>query len=420
MEWLWLLAIPLLVAAVFILLKKVRLRSRSSDVKVSSEISSQLAMLEERTKQLQTLEEKIDKVRDKQDSDSKDLRDRLYNEYSKRLQDSVDLLNDTYEKMNSTTANAFREITDRNVEVYKQTGVTTVNALKEITTRNAEVFQQTATQMNVNTSSAFREITNRNVEAYKQTAAQLSNMTSKLEAAFKVLEEKEHTQMRKEIEALRQKVTELERDPLKVQLEELGEARTAQAVHEQSVRKITTIFWPNNGEVKFNEKIGQYLPDVFITNHRLKIVADEVTTENITSLKEKVKRVAEYMRGLNANIGYVIIPNAGLEAEELREVKRTVSERGLYVVRITEFAIHLQVWYDISTTGIIDFGSLVEKGQNFLQVLEPIFDEFIAIVQNLEQKDERDFKYRQNRYKEIKFYPSKILDAMEKVPKASN
>jgi hypothetical protein len=274
--------------------------------------------------------------------------------------------------------------------------------------------------MNLNSSNTFREITNRNLEVYKQTTTQLNIMTAKLEAAFKVLEEREHNEMRKEIESLRQKVTDLERDPLKVQLEELGEARTAQAVHEQSIKKITAIFWPNNGEVKFNEKIGQYIPDVLITNHRLKIVADEVTTEDITSLKEKAKRVAEYMRGLNANIGYVIIPNAGVEAEELREVKRTVSERGLYVVRITEFAVHLQVWYDISTTGVIDFGSLVEKGQNFLQVLEPIFEEFIAVVQNLEQKDERDFKYRQNRYKEIKFYPSKILDAIEKVPKASN
>jgi hypothetical protein len=226
--------------------------------------------------------------------------------------------------------------------------------------------------------------------------------------------------MRKEIEALKHKIRELERDPLKVQLEELGEARTAQAVHEQSVKKITTLFWPNNGEVKFNEKIGQYVPDVYITNHKLKIVADEVTTEDVNSLREKVKKVAEYMRGLNANIGYVIIPNAGIDPEDLREIKRTVSERGLYVVRITEYAVHLQVWYDVTTTGLVDIGSLVEKGHNFLQVLEPIFDEFMAIVQNLEQRDERDFRYRQNRYKEIKFYPGKLLAAIEKIPRASN
>ncbi|RLI40817.1 hypothetical protein DRO69_12415, partial [Candidatus Bathyarchaeota archaeon] len=170
----------------------------------------------------------------------------------------------------------------------------------------------------------------------------------------------------------------------------------------------------NNGEVKFKERIGQYQPDVYINNHRIKIVADEVTTENISSIREKTKKVADYMRGLNANVGYVIIPNAGVDSEALREIKRTVPEQGLYVVRLTEYAVHLQVWYDIATTGMIDTGTLVEKGHNFLQLLEPIFEEFLAVVQNLEQRDERDFKYRQNRYKEIKFFPSKILEAVER------
>jgi len=140
----------------------------------------------------------------------------------------------------------------------------------------------------------------------------------------------------------------------------------------------------------------------------------------MNSVKEKVKKVAEYMRGLNANVGYVIIPNAGIDPEELREIKRTASERGLYVVRITEYAVHLQVWYDVAMTGMVDFSSLVEGGHSFLQILEPIFDEFLAVVQNLEQRDERDFKYRQNRLKEIKFYPAKLLDAIEKLPRASN
>jgi ribosomal protein L4 len=62
---------------------------------------------------------------------------------------------------------------------------------------------------------------------------------------------------------------------------------------------------------------------------------------------------------------------------------------------------------------MVDSGTLVEKGHNFLQVLEPIFEEFLAVVQSLEQKDERDFKYRQNRYKEIKFLPAKVLTALE-------
>jgi hypothetical protein len=274
--------------------------------------------------------------------------------------------------------------------------------------------------MNATTASAFKEITNRNAEVYRQTATQLHNMTEKLEVAFKMLEEREHSQMRGELEALRLKINELERDPLKVQLEELGEARTAQAVHEQSVKKITAIFWPNNGEVKFNEKIGQYMPDVFIANHKLKIVADEVTTEDVNSVREKVRKVAEYMRGLNTNVGYVIIPNAGVDPEELREIKRTVSERGLYVVRITEYAVHLQVWYDVATTGVVDISSLVEKGHNFLQVLEPVFDEFLAIVQNLEQRDERDFTYRQNRYKQIKFLPGRLLETIEKASRASD
>jgi len=372
MIWLWLLAIPV-IAALILLVKRLKTSSfRFPNKSPGHEISVQLAMLEERTKQLQGLEEKIERVSDKQDSDSRELRERLYNEYSKRLQDAVELLKETYGKMSSTTANAFREITSQNAEVHKQ------------------------------------------------TATQLINMTEKLASAFKMLEEREHAQMREEMEALKLKINDLERDPLKIQLEELGEARTAQAVHEQSVKKITTIFWPNNGEVKFKEKIGQYLPDVYITNHRLKIVADEVTTEDMNSVKEKVKKVAEYMRGLNANVGYVIIPNAGIDPEELREIKRTASERGLYVVRITEYAVHLQVWYDVAMTGMVDFSSLVEGGHSFLQILEPIFDEFLAVVQNLEQRDERDFKYRQNRLKEIKFYPAKLLDAIEILPRASN
>ncbi len=445
--WLLLIVIPFIVAFIY-LVRRIKTKttlSRITEPSLTPEppqkeadftrIFSQLSTLEERTKQLHVLEEKIEKIRDKQDSESKELRDKLYNEYSKRLQESIELLKETYAKMNATTSNAFREIADRSaesttqvnasiagafreitdssIEGYKQAGVTTVNAIKEISNRNAEMLQQTATLMNANTSAAFRSVTDRQLEVYKQTAAQLSNMTAKLEGAFKVLEEREHTQMRTEIEALRQKVTELEMDPLKVQLEELGEARTAQAVHEQSVRKITTIFWPNNGEIKFNEKIGQYVPDVLITNHRLKIVADEITTQDTSSLKEKVKKVETYMEGLNCNVGYVVIPNAGANPEELREIKRTAIH-GLYIVRITEFAIHLQVWHDVTTNGLVDVGSLVAKGHSFLQVLEPIFEEFVAIVQGLEQREERERAYRLNRYKELKIYPGKIFDAMEK------
>jgi hypothetical protein len=370
MTWLWLLAIPAIAAVIFFIRHFKAGLFRLPKKPLAPEISAQLSVLDERTKQLQSLEEKIEKVRDKQDSDSRELRDRLYNEYSRRLQDAVDLLKDTYGKMNATTANAFREITNRNAEVYKQ------------------------------------------------TAVQLISMTEKLESAFKMLEEREHAQMRGEMEVLRRKINDLERDPLKVQLEELGEARTAQAVHEQSVKKITTIFWPNNGEVKFKEKIGQYVPDVYITNHKVKIVADEVTTEDVGSIKEKVRKIAEYMRGLNANVGYVIIPNAGVDPDALREIKRTVPKAGLYIARITEYAVHLQVWYDVATTGIVEMGSLIEKGHNLLKILEPVFDEFLAIAQNLEQRDERDFKYRQNRYKEMKFFPSKVLEAIERIPKS--
>jgi sortase (surface protein transpeptidase) len=274
--------------------------------------------------------------------------------------------------------------------------------------------------MSTTTANAFRDIADRSADVYKQTAAQIITISNRLESAFKTLEEREHTQMRNEMRALKMKIDELERDPLKIQLEELAEARTAQAVHEQSVKKVTTIFWHNNGEVKFKEKIGQYQPDVYIANHKVKIVADEVTTEDAGAIRDKVRRVAEYMQGLNANVGYVIIPNAGVDPETLREMKRTTSQRGLYVVRITEYAVHLQVWYDVATTGVIDMGTLVEKGHNFLQVLEPIFDEFLAIVQNLEQRDEKDFKYRQNRYKEIKFFPGTILEAIERTSKVSD
>lgn len=361
--WTWIIAFLTITGVALYLLKRKVLYKH---FKPESSISVQLAMLDERTRNLQGLEEKIEKIKDKQDSDSRELREKLYSEYSRRLQEAVGLLRETYGKMTETTT----------------------NALKDITAKNAE--------------------------AYKQTTTQLTTIANRLESAFKILEQREHTQMREEMTALKRKIEELERDPLRVQLQELAEARVAQAVHEQSVKKITTIFWHNNGEIRFNEKIGQYQPDVYINNHRIKIVADEVTTDDANSIKAKVKRVAEYMRGLNANVGYVIIPNAGVDPEALRELKRTIPEPGLYIVRLTEYAVHLQVWYDIAMTGVVDVGTLVEKGHNFLQLLEPIFEEFLAVVQNLEQRDERDFKYRQNRYKEIKFFPSKILEAIER------
>jgi hypothetical protein len=334
-----------------------------------SDISTQLAILEERITQLSGLEQKLEKVREKQDADSRELRQKLYDEYSKRLQDTVSLLKETYGRMAETTSEAFRKIIERNAEVHKE---------------------------------AVRE---------------LVSIADRLDSAFERLEQREHAQMKEEIKTLRQRIAELERDPLRVQLEELAEARVAQAVHEQSVKKVTTIFWPNNGEVKLQERIGQYQPEVFINNRFLRIVADEVTTENVDSIKAKIRKVAEYMRGLNANVGYVVIPNAGIDLDALREIKRTVPERGLYVVRITEYAVHLQVWYDIATTGIVDIGTLVEKGHGFLQVLEPIFDEFLSVVQSLEQRDERDFKYRQNRYKEVKLLPTKVLDALDTLQK---
>ena len=366
MMWLWLLLVPFFVVLIFCIRRLKPSIFNFSFRRPSSSVSTQLPTLEERTRYLQGLEEKIEKVRDKQDSDSRELRERLYDEYSSKLEESLTLLKDTYGKMSETTSDAFRRITDRNAEVYKE------------------------------------------------TASQLVNIAGRLESAFARLEQREHAQMREEMTALRQKINELERDPLRIQQEELAEARTAQAVHEQSVKKVTTIFWLNNGEIKFNEKIGQYEPDIYIENHRIRIVADEVTTQEVKSVKEKIKKVAEYMRGLNTNVGYVVIPNAGINPESLREIKRTLPERGLYVVRITEYAVHLQVWYDIAMTGLVDTGTLMEKGHNFLQLLEPIFDEFLAIVQNLEQRDERDFKYRQNRYKEVKLYPAKVLNAVER------
>ena len=363
--WTLILAVIAIIGIAFYVLKRAKLLKHLRPAN-NNAVSAQLAMLEERTKHLQGLEEKIEKIKDKQDADSRELRERLYGEYSRRLQEAVGLLRETYGKMTETTT----------------------NVLKDITAKNAE--------------------------AYKQTVEQLTAIANKLESAFKILEQREHTQMREEMKALRQKIEELERDPLRVQLEELAEARTAQAVHEQSVKVITTTFWRNNGEVQFKEKIGQYQPDVYINNHRIKIVADEVTTADAVSIRAKVKRVAEYMRGLNVNVGYVIIPNAGVDPEVLKEIKRTVPERGLYIVRLTEYAVHLQVWYDIAMTGVVEVASLVEKGHNFLQILEPVFEEFLAIVQNLEQRDEKEFKYRQNRYKEIKFFPEKILEAIER------
>jgi len=342
------------------LLPKVPMLDSNNDVALT-----QLAKLEERIKILEGLEEKIEKLREKQDRDSRELREKLYSEYAERIQSAVSLLKETYSTLSNTTADAFKEITDKNTKIQSET----VN--------------------------------------------KLSNAIAKLESAFERIEQKEHAQLYEEIKALKHKICELEKDPLRVQLEELAEARAAQALHEQSVKRITTIFWPNNGEVRFGERIGQYKPDVFINNHRIKIVADEVTTEDAGAIREKVKKVADYMRGLNANVGYVIIPNAGIAPDVLREIKRTVPERGLYIVRLTEYAIHLQVWYDIATTGIVDTGVMIEKGHSFLEILEPIFDEFLALVQSLEQRDERDFNYRQNRYKEIKTFPTKVLAALE-------
>ena len=366
MLWLLWFLVPVTLLFIFLIRRLkpnlFKFHTRQSDVN----ILTQLAILEERTKHLQGLEEKIERIKDKQDADSRELREKLYEEYSMRLQDAVNLLKETYEKMSKTAADAFRDVTVKQAETYKE------------------------------------------------TTKHLGQIAEKLEQAFEKVEQREHAQMREEITELRRNVKELEMDPLRVQLEEIAEAQVAQAVHEQSVKKVTTIFWPNNGELKFNEKIGQYQPDVFINNHRVRIVVDEVTTEDVGTVREKVKKVAWYMRGLNANVGYVVIPNAGIDPEALRAIKRTVPERGLYVVRTTEYAIHLQVWHDITMTGILDTSILVEKGHNFLQILEPVFDEFLAIVQKVEQRDELDFTYRQNRYKEMKSFPAKVLNVLQR------
>ncbi|MCS7115221.1 MAG: hypothetical protein RMJ15_08555 [Nitrososphaerota archaeon] len=85
------------------------------------DVIAQLRILDERTKYLQGLEEKIEKVRDKQDSDSRELRERLYAEYSKRLQETVGLLKETFGKISETTANAFKDISEKSSLVYKQT-----------------------------------------------------------------------------------------------------------------------------------------------------------------------------------------------------------------------------------------------------------------------------------------------------------
>lgn len=366
MLWLLWFLIPLTLILLFSIRRLkpnlFKLHTRQSDVN----ISTQLGILEERTKHLQGLEEKIERIKDKQDADSRELREKLYKEYSTRLQDAVSLLKETYEKMSKTAADAFRDVTVKQAETYKE------------------------------------------------TTKHLGRIAEKLEQAFEKVEQREHTQIREELKKLRQKVKELEMDPLRVQLEEIAEAQAAQAVHEQSVKKVTAIFWPNNGELKFEEKIGQYVPDVYIDNHKIRIVADEVTTDNLRTVGEKIKKVANYMKGLNANVGYVIIPNAGIDPERLRELKRTVPTHGLYIVRITEYAVHLQVWHDIASTGIVASAVLVEKGHNFLQILEPIFDEFLAVMQKIEQRDEQDFKYRQNRYKQVKCFPAKILNALER------
>lgn len=50
-------------------------------------------------------------------------------------------------------------------------------------------------------------------------------------------------------------------------------------------------------------------------------------------------------------------------------------------------------------------------------MLEPIFDEFLAIIHSIEQRDEKGLGYRQNRPKEIKLHSAKVLSAFERRPK---
>ena len=118
MFWVWLLVVCIIIATLFCVRRLKPDIFKFSVRRPSTDILTQLATLEERTKYLQGLEEKIESVRDKQDSDSRELREKLYGEYSERLQDAVNLLKETYGKMSETTADAFREITDRNAGFY--------------------------------------------------------------------------------------------------------------------------------------------------------------------------------------------------------------------------------------------------------------------------------------------------------------
>jgi len=117
--WIWLLTISIVASAVIgislYVYRHTHFTARFISLKntTTTTVLAQLATLEERTKYLQGLEAKIEGVRSSQDSDSRELRERLYGEYSKRLQGAIGLLQETYGRMSEMTTNAFRELTDK-------------------------------------------------------------------------------------------------------------------------------------------------------------------------------------------------------------------------------------------------------------------------------------------------------------------
>jgi len=103
--WIWLVIVSIIATVLlYIFCSRNRFFRKffGSEDNNTSTIYEQLAMLEERTKYLEGLEEKIEKVREKQDSDSRELRESLYNEYSERLQSAVNLLKEIFDKLNKS------------------------------------------------------------------------------------------------------------------------------------------------------------------------------------------------------------------------------------------------------------------------------------------------------------------------------
>jgi len=103
-----------------------------------------------------------------------------------------------------------------------------------------------------------------------------------------------------------------------------------------SVKEVVLHAWGRKGEVSIEKTEGGYSPDWEINNHKIVMVGENTTQQDI---KQKLEKLQEYQKARKANIGVLVLPNE-MEDRILEELSKT-TPLGIFVVRQIELAFLL-------------------------------------------------------------------------------